>query len=321
MKVLLLGPKGFGKMHLEALSKLNVDIEIMERNREIANDLKSKFPIGRSYESIDEAMKSDAEIFDVVLPHNLHHDVVTKALGIGKHVMVEKPIATDIADASEMIKASIRAKRKFMVTDQYFFDPSVKKVKEEIDKGTLGRVHTIIVRDQRLYSWKGWRAIASSMGGGSLIDGGIHFVDTLLNIGGEYSAVRSLAYKTDDKLQEIDNVEALFKFKNGSNGIFFYSWGYPYSQNLPAFEVIGNRGSAIEDVTKKPDGFDFKGGKRAYGDPVINGIPTDLGLHDIFLDEIGGFIESVERDQKVPFDPELALRDLIGVKDIYKNVF
>jgi len=320
MKVLLLGAKGWGKVHLEALSKLDVDIEIMERNREVANDLKSKFPIIRIYESIDEAMKSDAEIFDVVLPHNLHYDVVMKALSIGKHVMVEKPIATEISDAIEMIKEARSAKRKFMVTEQFFFDPSVKKVKEEIDKGTFGRVHTIIVRDQLLNKPKGWRADPSYMGGGALIDGGIHFIDTLLNFGGEYYAVRSLTYTTDDRLQE-NTVAALFKFKDGSNGIFFYSWGYPHSQKLPAFEVIGDSGSAIEDVTKKPGGINFKGGKRAYGDPIINGVPTDLGVHDIFLEMIGGFIESVEKDKEVPFPPELALRDLIAVKDIYKNIF
>ncbi|MGC8608422.1 MAG: Gfo/Idh/MocA family protein [Thermoplasmata archaeon] len=319
MKVLLLGPKGFGKMHLEAYSKLDVDVEIMERNRETADDLKSKFNIGKIYDNLEESMKSDAEIVDVVLPHNLHHDVVMKALSVGKHVMVEKPIATEISDAREMIEASKRAKRKFMVTDQYFFDPSVKKVKDEIEKGSLGRVHTIIIRDQRLYGWKGWRAEAAAMGGGSLIDGGIHFVDTLLNFGGEYSDVKSLVYKTRNDLQEPDNAEALFKFKNGSNGIFFYSWGYPYPMNLPAFEVIGDRGSAIEDVSKKPDGFNYKEGKRAYGDPVINGVHTDLGTHDIFVDEIGGFIKSVKEDRDVPFSPELALRDLVGVKDIFKN--
>mgnify|MGYP001772520825 CR=1 FL=1 len=320
MKVLLLGAKGWGKVHLEALSKLNVDIEIMERNREIANEIKSKFPIKRIYDSIDEAMRSDAEIFDVVLPHNLHHDFVIKALSIGKHVMVEKPIATEVSDAIEMINAAKREKRKFMVTDQFFFDPSVKKVKEEIDKGTFGKVHTIIVRNQRLYKPKDWRANPSSMGGGALIDGGIHFIDTLLNFGGEYYAVKSLAYTTDDRLQE-NTTAAIFKFKNGANGIFFYSWGYPYFPNLPAFEVIGDSGSAIEDVTKRPGGINFKGGKRVYGDPIINGVSTDLGLHDIFLEMIGGFIESVEKDKEVPFPPELALRDLIAVKDIYKNVF
>ncbi|BAB59535.1 hypothetical protein [Thermoplasma volcanium GSS1] len=319
MKVNIIGLNGFGKVHLEAWSKTDVDIEITERKKEIVEELKQKYNISKVYGSLEEALRSDAEIFDIVLPHSMHRDVAVKSLESGKHVLIEKPIATEVRDAQIMISTAEKNKRKFMVADQYFFDPSVKKIIDIIKAGDIGKVHSIIIRDQRKYNWHGWRAEAEHMGGGSLIDGGIHFIDTLLNIGGDYSAVRSLSYKSTQSIQEPDTVEAIFKFKNGSNGMFFYSWGYPFTPKLPAYEVIGETGSIVEDVVSKPVGFDAPKGKRAYGDPIVNAKLIDLGEHDIFYDEVSGFLKSVVKNENVPFDPYLALRDLVAVKDIYAN--
>ncbi len=72
-------------------------------------------------------------------------------------------------------------------------------------------------------------------------------------------------------------------------------------------------------MNTKPIEFNSIKGKRAYGDPVLNGKVIDLGNHDIFLKEISGFLKSIKENTSVPFDPYLALRDLIAVKDIYKN--
>ncbi len=319
MKVNIIGLNGFGKRHIEAWSKLDVDIEITERKAEVVRDLLSRYDIAKVNSSLEEAFNSDADIFDLVLPHNLHHDVTVKSLALGKHVMVEKPIATDVSDAKKMIRSSIQNKRKLMVADQYYFDPSVWKAKEIMDSGKIGSVHTIIIRDQRKYNWHGWRSQASIMGGGPLIDGGIHFIDTMLNLAGEYISVRSNFYRSVASIEEPDTVEAIIKFKNGSNGLFFYSWGYPYPPPLPSFEIIGTDGSILEDLKSKPNNFEAPKGKRAYGDPIVNGDLIDLGSHDIFVDEASGFLKSVVDDIPVPFDPELALRDLVAVKDIYAN--
>jgi len=319
MKVNIIGLNGFGKRHIEAWSKLDVDIEITERKAEVVRDLLSRYDIVKVNSSLEEAFNSDAEIFDLVLPHNLHHDVTVKSLAMGKHVMVEKPIATDISDAREMIRTAVQNRRKFMVADQYYFDPSVWKAKEIMDSGKIGSVHTIIIRDQRKYNWHGWRSQASIMGGGPLIDGGIHFIDTMLNLAGEYISVRSNFYRSVASIEEPDTVEAIFKFKDGSNGLFFYSWGYPYPPSLPSFEIIGTDGSILEDLRSKPSNFEAPKGKRAYGEPLLNGDLIDLGPHDIFVDEASGFLKSVVDDTPVPFDPELALRDLRAVKDIYAN--
>ncbi|WP_297217565.1 Gfo/Idh/MocA family oxidoreductase [Thermoplasma sp.] len=319
MKVNIIGLNGFGKRHIEAWSKADIDIEITERKMDIVNELKSKYDIKKVYGSLEEAFKSDAEIFDLVLPHNLHKDVTIRSLSLGKHVLVEKPIATEIKDAQEMIRSSEEHRRKLMVADQYYFDPSVWKAKEFMDSGKIGSAHTIIIRDQRKYNWHGWRSQASIMGGGPLIDGGIHFIDTLLNLSGEYVSIRSNFYKSVPSIEEPDTVEALFKFRNGSNGVFFYSWGYPYPPLLPSFEIVGTEGSIVEDITTKPNNFETPKGKRAYGDPILNGSLIDLGKHDIFFDEVSGFLKSVLDDSPVPFDPYLALRDLKAVKDIYSS--
>ncbi|BBD73157.1 hypothetical protein HS1genome_1546 [Sulfodiicoccus acidiphilus] len=189
MEVVVLGCRKFGKVHLRALSSLKVPYSIMERNPDVLKDCASTFSPLRTFSSIDEVLRSNADVVDVVLPHNLHRQVVVEALKAGKHVLVEKPIATTVEEGEDMIKASKEYRRKFMVAEQYFFDPTVKAVSSMIREGKLGKVHTIVVRDQRFYDHTGWRTDPTVMGGGALIDGGIHYVDTILNFGGDYEGL------------------------------------------------------------------------------------------------------------------------------------
>ncbi len=321
MKVIVLGANGFGKIHLASLSRMDVEIEIFSRNREVLNELSEVYDIRKTYTDLDEALSSNADVADIILPHNLHREVAVRAMRSGKHVLIEKPIATDVSDADEMINESRKNNVKFMVAEQYYFDSSARWVMDAIRNGKIGKLHALIVRDQRLYGGHGWRIKSSIMGGGALVDGGIHYIDTILNFGGAYSEVKSYTSKGISSIEENDTTFALFRFNNGATGSFFYSWSYIDPVRVPAFEVIGTEGSIVEDMETKPK-VDFKymtGVRHAFGRPVLNGKTVDVEIEDAFDNEIGGFLRSVSENINVPFDPTLALRDLRAVKDIYRN--
>ncbi len=318
VKIVVIGANGFGKLHLASLARMDVEIEIFSRNQSSIDELSEQYDIAKSYTDINEALASDAEVADIILPHNMHRDIAIKAMRCGKHVLVEKPIATELSDAEEMIAESVKNRVKLMVAEQYYFDSTARWITDALRGKKIGDLHALIIRDQRLYSGHGWRTKASVMGGGALVDGGIHYIDALLNFGGPYSGVKSYVSKGASSIEEEDTTAALFRFRNGATGIFFYSWSYANPARVPSFELIGTKGSVVEDLETKPR-VDFKymtGVRHAFGRPVLNGQTVDIAIEDAFDSEIRGFLDSVKNNSDVPFPPELALRDLRGVKDI-----
>src|SRR5690242_6714314 len=89
---------------------------------------------------IDER-RDDLGAVCVIVPSVHHAEVALAALEAGLHVLVEKPIATTVADAEAMCAAAARAERKLMVGHVERFNPSVTKVKELVVDGRLGRVY------------------------------------------------------------------------------------------------------------------------------------------------------------------------------------
>lgn len=321
MKVLLLGANGFGRIHLDSLSRMDVDIEIFVRDRAAIQDVAQKYNISRVYDDLHAALGSGADVADIVLPHDMHRDIATKLMRMKKHVLIEKPIATQIADAEQMIIEGRREKVKFMVAEQYYFDTSASWAREAVHAGTIGNVLTIIVRDQRLFKGSGWRLRKEIMGGGALVDGGVHFIDTLLNFGGDYSGLKALTSKGISPIEEPDTTMSIFRFKSGAIGFLYYTWSYPNSPDVPRFEIVGTNGTILEDISTKPkvDFKSMKGTRYAFGLPVLNGKKVDIEITDVFDREIAGFLKSVREDMPVPMDPSLALRDLRAVKDIYAS--
>ncbi|HKJ96638.1 MAG TPA: Gfo/Idh/MocA family oxidoreductase [Thermoplasmataceae archaeon] len=320
MEYVVVGCRGFGKYHLEALSKIDVDVSIVERDRETVKLCRDNYNIKSVYGGFDEAIRSNADMIDLVVPHNLHAPMALKALNAGKHVIVEKPLATDVKDARSMIGLSKKTGKKLMVAEQYYFDPSIARIRDSILKNEIGRMHTIIMRNQRLHRGTEWRWDPVANGGGSLIDGGIHFVDAMLNIGGEYEAVTSRCYKGDSLRAAEDTAMAIFDFTSGAKGLLFHSWAYSGMLQVPSYEIIGDNGAIIEDLGTRPGpGFQALRGYRAFGDPVVNNRILQTGYFDVFYAEIQGFIDSINNDSDVPFPPELALRDLETVLTIYNS--
>jgi predicted dehydrogenase len=317
MKVVVVGCRGWGQIHLRALAQLGVDLEIMERDREAARTCVERYGARKVYESYSSVLSSDADVVDLVVPHHLHRDMAVEALKAGRHVLVEKPMARTEAEALDMINAAKSVRRKLMVADQFHFDPAVRAVMDMIREGRLGRVHTIIVRSQTLGRPRDWRTRLEEMGGGALIDGGVHFVNTLLNFGGDYEEVKAYVYRASVPMEGDDTAVAIFRFKSGAHGLLYYSWAYPNAPLLPSYEVVGDAGSVVEDLETKrrtwsPPRY------RVYGDPVLNGKRVEVPDVDVFVEMFRGFLRAVEEDAEVPYPPELSLRDLRGVLDIYR---
>ncbi|MFC1712297.1 Gfo/Idh/MocA family protein [Candidatus Poribacteria bacterium] len=137
----------------------------------------------RSYTSV-EAVLADENVDAVVLPlpHHLHCPIAIQAAEAGKHILVEKPMALDLAEAQQMVDAAESAGVRLMVGQSTRFRPEVWAAKNVISQGTLGQVRQCI--HQRAWFTKRlsteWRYSSEQCGGLYLPIFGSHDVDMIL---------------------------------------------------------------------------------------------------------------------------------------------
>ena len=166
-----------------------------------------------------------------------------------KHLLVQKPMATDLAIAADMIRKAADAGIQLGVVSQHRFDDSIIFLKKAIESGFLGRIlqanaYVPWYRSLEYYSRpiKGSWAIE---GGGALINQGIHQVDLLLYlIGPVKSLFANWQLGALHSIESEDSIDVAFRYENGALGILQAStalWpGYP-----ERIEIFGENGSAI----------------------------------------------------------------------------
>ncbi|HEV7662858.1 MAG TPA: Gfo/Idh/MocA family oxidoreductase [Chloroflexota bacterium] len=104
----------------------------------------ARFPYVQTTSNIDDIL-GDASIDAVYIatPVSTHHDLVRRALEAGKHVLVEKPLATSIEQAESLGQLAAARGLTLMVGHTFVFSPPVRKVKELIDGGTVGPIYYV----------------------------------------------------------------------------------------------------------------------------------------------------------------------------------
>ncbi len=139
---------------------------------------------GRPYDSLESLLAaSDVEAVLLPTPHFLHHPQTLAALRAGKHVFVEKPIATSLEQAEEMRQAAIQAGRVLAVGHQGRHTGGIRKVKAMLAAGELGTIAAVVVVQgfpHALFrTGDDWRKGATVVPGGQLDELGVHYFDVL----------------------------------------------------------------------------------------------------------------------------------------------
>ena len=207
---------------------------------------------------------------DLLLPHHLHQRFAVEAAEAGKHVVVEKPIATSLAEADVMIAAAARHRVALMVCHTVLFEPGARAVENIIRSGSIGDVYlaqTIGIEGPSTVSVRPW--LADGPGGGVLMAQAIHQIYFLQHLLGPVARVTGvIGRRKVVKMANDETCLALLEFANGAvaeitstfgqtvgpytRGTFFYgSEGYVSYE--PHFQP-GPARPAIEVVSEKANG-------------------------------------------------------------------
>ena len=191
-----------------------------------------------------------ADCCDVVVistPPDSHADLATTAMRNGKHVIVEKPIASTMDAAQQMLEAARLHQRTLTVGFNHRYFKGVKRVKAAIDSGELGELRYVkayaghVGLPELRSPWMYDRAV---MGGGTLMDNGIHVIDLMRSLMGEVTSVSATLPAPVWNLGVEENAFVHLAGRNGVAGSLHSSWtawqGYKFR-----IEAHGTDGMAM----------------------------------------------------------------------------
>ena len=198
--------------------------------------------------------RDDVEAVSICTPDHLHVEPTLAALDAGKHVLLEKPIATALADADTIIAAVKRASTKFMVGFIVRFDPKYAKIKEMLETGELGELESLFARRQNSLAaqdvLKGRVSVLSFLG--------VHDFDIMCWLADSrpvrvftesvFGVLKSRGFDVEDQ------TFTLVRFENGVAACTDIGWALPTTHPRKAdfkLQAIGTKGVADLDMVEQ----------------------------------------------------------------------
>lgn len=253
-----------GRAHLECYRSHPAAriVAIADTNAATLADVGDQFQIANRYASAKEMLaKEHLDIVSIVTPNVFHKPLTLAAFRAGCHVLCEKPMAMNAAEARVMLAAAKKAKRRLMINFSYRFSPQSQAIRAEVDKGILGDVYfarTIWLRRKGLPGFGGWFGQKAMSGGGPLIDLGVHRLDLALWLMGypkprwvmasHYNHIAAPLARAENKAFDVEDLAvALVKFDNGTTLELEASWaGHIRERELMETRLLGTKAGLVQ---------------------------------------------------------------------------
>jgi len=277
----LIGCGRIAKRHSELLgfnqikdARLSAVCDLKE---DLASNIGKKFSVP-FYQDMHEMIKNEPiDVIVILAESGLHAKIALDLMCYGKHIVVEKPMALTLEDADKMILEANKAGIKLFVIKQNRFNLPVKKLKEALDSGRLGKINlgTVRVRwcrNQDYYDQAKWRG-TWKLDGGVLSNQASHHIDLLEWMLGEPESVYAKAKTAFVDIEAEDTALVIIKFRNGALGIIEATTAVRPKDLEGSISILGEKGSVVIEgfAVNKLKTWDF-----------VNELPTDKNVLEDF---------------------------------------
>ncbi len=134
-----------------------------------------EFEIPNSYDDYHQMLRrDDIDLISVCVPNFLHKEVTLAAVNEGKHVICEKPLATNLDDADEMLRSCARSGVKLMYAEDWIFAPALVRAKSIYEEGGIGDILYVKAKEAHSGSHSIYAQKLKLCGGGAMLHMGIH---------------------------------------------------------------------------------------------------------------------------------------------------
>jgi predicted dehydrogenase len=232
------------------------------RNAERAEQIVKKFDITQHYTEYREMLEKEKPDFvDIITPPPTHLEMCKIAADLGIHVICQKPLAPSLDEAKQIVDYTSRAGIRFMVHENWRFQPWYREIKKLLDDGIIGStLHSLYFRSRMGDGWGedaylGRQPYFRDYPRLLVYENGVHFIDTYRFLAGEVRDVYAVLRKLNSVIAGEDCGVVIFNFESGATGIWdanrynecnFENPRYTFGE----FLVDGNGGS----IRLYPDG-------------------------------------------------------------------
>lgn len=254
----------------------------------------------RPASSLDELL-SDPEVEAVLIAtsHQSHRDLVERAASAGKHIFVEKPLTTTVADGRACVDAASAADVLLQVGHQRRRTAANRRIKAMLENGEIGDVETVIAHQSVPNGFKmaedAWRWSPEQSPLGSMTSLGVHKIDTMHYLVGPIARVST--FTRPGRERPIDEATVLaFEFENGALATLTTSFFTPVVNEIAVFGTL----AAV---------YNTAGGSKlsmqSRDEPAA--VNVELTPVDPVVDEIVGFARAIRGEGPVEPDGATAL--------------
>lgn len=309
VKVGLLGSGFISSIHAEALSRCgNAElVAVASPTPSRAAEFASRHKIPQPFTDYRRLLDLDElDLVVIGIPNDLHCEVTVAAAQAGKHIILEKPMCLNLAEADRMLAACRDAKVKLMYAEELCFAPKYVRLKQLLDSGALGA--PVLLKQSEKHDgphaphfWDVERA-----GGGVTMDMGCHAIEFFRWLLGRppvksvYAQMSTSVHGAKTKGE--DNAILILEFANGVTAVAEESWTKLGGMDDRA-EIHGSRGVAYADLlhgnaieTYSAGGYDYaveKAGSTVGWSFTIYEEIWNYG----FVHEMAHFVDCVQKDQ------------------------
>lgn len=277
-KLAIIGPGVIAHKFADACTRIEqVElVAVASTNMERAKSFADKYDIPNAYDAYDEMLEQDIDGVYVSVINFKHLEVIEQCAKHGKAILCEKPAVENYEDAKKMAECIRKYNVLFVEAMWTNFLPCIRKVKEWVDSGIIGKIRNIQVNMSFLGDPDPQsRLFNKELGGGGLLDVGIYTLAFALEMMGE-PVVQSKSFMQIGETGVDEYAHTLLSFPSGTIASCSYGirlnkpdhafiYGEEGHINLPNFwrtrkcEVVNNKGEVIDTVEDECDnGFVYE---------------------------------------------------------------
>jgi len=236
MKVGVIGTGVMGKNHVRIYSEMPGVrlVGIADPDEKTGRSMARKYKCRYFRDHLELMEKAKPDAVSVCVPTSLHYSVSKDLIKGGVSILVEKPITKDVRDAEELVRLAKKAGVRLAVGHIERFNPAVQHLKRMIDKGSLGKITSILARRVGLFPPRIKDANV-------VIDIAVHDIDVFNYLLGKTpTSISASAGKA--LINDREDYADIFLKYNGTNGIIEVNWITPVK--IRVLNVTGTKGYA-----------------------------------------------------------------------------
>lgn len=319
MKVGVIGTGAMGRNHARIYAEMDgVDlVGIADPDTKTGTVVANAHNTNHYKDYQEMVEKENPDAVSVCVPTSLHFEVSKYIVTKGIHLLVEKPITKEVEDAEKLVSLAKDANVKLAVGHIERFNPAVQQLKSLIDKGSLGKITSILARRVGLFPPRIKDANV-------IIDIAVHDIDIFNYLLGKSPVdIFSCAGKAliTDRFDYAD----IFLRYNGTNGIIEVNWITPVK--IRVLNVTGTKGYAeLNYITQDLTIYEsvYKKTYDEFGDFVVRfGDPkkkmTSVKKEEPLKLELKDFIDAIKNDRNPMVSGDDGLKVLKTASDIIKT--